>query len=74
MCYNRVGSQPCLSRLVGGSPIPGTTPHKKNKIRRLLRQGETSPAIIANKVGCGVSYVYSVKNELLQELLRSQEL
>jgi len=45
----------------------------KNKIIALLGEGETSPVIIANKVKCNVVYVYRVKNESLQELLRSQE-
>jgi hypothetical protein len=46
---------------------------KKEKIIVLLKQGETSSVIIANKVGCAVAYVGVVKNELLQELLRSQK-
>jgi hypothetical protein len=39
----------------------------------LLKEGETSSVIIANKVHCVVAHVNVVKNELLQELLRSQE-
>ena len=58
---------------IGGSPIPGRRPDMKNKIIALLGEGETSPVIIANKVKCNVVYVYRVKNESLQELLRSQE-
>jgi len=46
----------------------GTSP-KKDKIILLLKQGETSKTIIANKVGCEVYYVGVVKNEFL----RSQE-
>jgi len=38
----------------------------------LLKEGETSSVIIANKVGCAVAYANTVKNEFLQELLRSQ--
>jgi hypothetical protein len=39
---------------------------KKDKIILLLKQGETSPTIIANKVGCAVAYVRVVKNEFLR--------
>jgi hypothetical protein len=42
---------------------------KKDKIILLLKQGETSVSITANKVGCGVGWVGVVK----RELLRSQE-
>ena len=38
---------------------------KKDKIILLLKQGETSSTIIANKVGCAVAYVTVVKNEFL---------
>jgi hypothetical protein len=43
--------------------MPGNRPHKKNKIIVLLREGETSPTIVANKVGCSGSYARLVKNE-----------
>jgi len=43
----------------------GTSP-KKDKIMLLLKQGETSKTIIANKVGCEVYYVGVVKNEFLR--------
>ena len=43
----------------------GTLP-KKDKIILLLKQGETSSTIIANKVGCAVPYVRVVKNEFLR--------
>ena len=49
------------------------TSSKKDKITLLLKQGETNCAIIANKARCSTAYVNTVKNELLQELLRSQE-
>jgi len=39
----------------------------------LLKEGETSSVIIANKVKCNVVYVYRVKNELLQEWIRSHQ-
>ena len=52
--------------------MPGRKPQKRDKVIALLREGETSSVIIANKVKCNVVYVYRVKNELLQELLRSQ--
>ena len=39
---------------------------KKEKIIVLLKQGETSSVIIANKVGCAVAYVTVVKNEFLR--------
>ena len=53
--------------------MPGRKPQKKQKIIQLLREGEASSVIIANKVGCAVAYVNTVKNELLRELLRSQK-
>jgi len=53
--------------------VQRTSP-KKDKIIALLNQGETSSTIIANKVGCAVAYVSVVKNELLQELRRSEGL
>ena len=53
--------------------VQRTSP-KKDKIIALLKQGETSSTIIANKVGCAVAYVGVVKNELLQELRRSEGL
>jgi len=43
----------------------GTSP-KKDKIILLLKQGETSPTIMANKVGCEASYARLVKNEFLR--------
>ena len=43
----------------------GTSP-KKDEIILLLKQGETSNTIIANKVGCGVGWVGVVKNEFLR--------
>lgn len=46
---------------------------KKDKVIDLLKGGETSSVIIANKARCSVAYVSVVKNELLQELLRLQE-
>ena len=49
--------------------MPGRKPQKRDKIIALLREGETSSVIIANKVKCNVAYVNVVKNELL----RSQE-
>ena len=57
----------CLHQGVN-SMARGTSP-KKDKIILLLKQGETSKTIIANKVGCEVYYVGVVKNEFL----RSQE-
>jgi len=42
------------------------TPPKKDKIILLLREGETSPTIIANRVGCAVSYARLVKDEFLR--------
>jgi len=56
----------------GNSPASGTSP-KKDKIILLLKQGETSSIIIANKVGCTVGYVHVLKNALLRELLQSQK-
>ena len=47
------------------SYLPGPSP-KKDKIILLLKQGETSDTIIANKVGCGVGWVGVVKNEFLR--------
>lgn len=52
--------------------MPGRGPHKRDSIILLLKQGETSSVIIANRVGCTDAYVSVVKNQLLQELLRSQ--
>jgi hypothetical protein len=43
----------------------GTSP-KRDKIILLLKQGETSPTVIANKVGCAVSYARLVKDEFLR--------
>jgi len=50
------------------SMASGTSP-KKDKVILLLKEGETSPTIIANKVGCAVSYARLVK----EEFLRSQK-
>ena len=41
-------------------------PSKKDKIILLLKQGETSPTIIANRLGCAVGYVNVVKRESLR--------
>jgi len=41
-------------------------PSKKDKIIRLLKQGETSRTIIANKVGCDIAYISVVQNEFLR--------
>lgn len=46
--------------------MPGNKPHKKDKIILLLKQGETSPVIIANKVGAVAGYVHVVKREFLR--------
>jgi hypothetical protein len=48
----------------GKSHARRTSP-KKVKIILLLKQGETSSTIIANKVGCAAGYVMVVKNEFL---------
>ena len=42
---------------------------KKDKIKLLLKQGETISTIIANKVGCDPNYVGVVR----KEFLRAQE-
>ena len=42
------------------------TSSKKDKIIAILKQGENSASIIANKVGCAVGYVNVVKREHLQ--------
>jgi hypothetical protein len=47
--------------------MPGRRPDQKNKIIQLLREGETSSVIIANKVKSNVAYVDHVKDQLLQE-------
>lgn len=39
-------------------------PSKRDKIIVLLNQGETSSTVIANRVGCGINYVFVVKREL----------
>jgi hypothetical protein len=41
-------------------------PSKKDKIILLLKQGETSSTIIANKVGCDPNYVGVVRKEFLR--------
>jgi len=46
--------------------MPGNKPPKKDKIILLLKQGETSPIIIANKVGCDPNYARVVKREFLR--------
>ena len=66
VCYDLIAST--FGR---GCFIPGPKLHKKQKIIALLKEGETSSVIIANKARCNVAYVNAVKNELLQELLRS---
>jgi hypothetical protein len=50
----------------------GTSPNK-DKVILHLTEGETSSVIIANKVHSNTAYVNQVKNQLLQELLRSQQ-
>ena len=45
--------------------VRGKSP-KRDKIVLLLKQGETSAAIIAKKVGCGQNYVFVVKREFLR--------
>jgi hypothetical protein len=47
------------------SSMRGTSP-KKDKIILLLKRGETSPSIIANRVGCGRHYVSVVKGEFVR--------
>ena len=42
------------------------TSSKKDKIILLLKQGETSNSIIANKVGCATGHVGVVKREFLR--------
>jgi len=39
---------------------------KRDRIILLLKQGETSSTIIANKVGCEASYVCVVKSKYLR--------
>jgi len=46
--------------------MAGRRPSKKEKIIVLLKQGETSPTIIANRVGCEASYARLVQNEFLR--------
>ncbi|MBN2099054.1 MAG: hypothetical protein JW753_05595 [Dehalococcoidia bacterium] len=53
--------------------MPARKPQKRDKFIALLREGETSSVIIANKTKTSVAYVNVVKNQLLQELLRSKE-
>ena len=53
--------------------MPGRKPDKKNKIMQLLKEGETSSVIIANKAKCNVAYVSVVRNQLLEEERRSQQ-
>jgi hypothetical protein len=47
------------------SYLPGPSP-KKDRIILLLKQGETSDTIIANKVGCSTGRVGVVKREFLR--------
>jgi len=47
------------------SPMRGISP-RKDKIILLLKQGETSSTIIANRVGCAVGYVNVVKRKFLR--------
>jgi hypothetical protein len=42
------------------------TSPKKVKIIELLKQGETSRTIIANKVGCDIAYISVVQNGFLR--------
>ena len=49
--------------------MAGRRPPKKYKIILLLMEGETSPTIIAKRVGCSPHYVSVMK----QEFLRSQK-
>ena len=42
------------------------TSSKKDKIILLLKQGETSSTIIANKVGCDAAYISVVRREYLR--------
>ena len=46
--------------------MAGRRPSKKHKIILILKQGETSSTIIANRVGCAASYVNVVKRESLR--------
>jgi len=46
--------------------VAGRRPSKKHKIILILKQGETSSTIIANRVGCAASYVNVVKRESLR--------
>lgn len=39
---------------------------KRDKIIVLLKEGETSSTVIANKVGCGINYVFTVKKEFFR--------
>lgn len=47
--------------------MPGTKPQKRDRIIALLRDGETSSVIIANKARCNAAYVNAVKSELLRD-------
>jgi hypothetical protein len=46
--------------------MPSGTSPKKDQIILLLKEGETSPRFIANKVGCAASYVRLVRDEFLR--------
>jgi hypothetical protein len=50
----------------GVNSMPRKTSPKKVKIILLLKQGETSSTIIANRVGCDAAYVNVVKREFLR--------
>ena len=67
-----VGVIECRSRIYlrqGVSSVARRALSKKDKIILLLKQGETTSTIIANKVGCEVYYVGVVR----KEFLRAQE-
>jgi len=50
----------------GVPSMAGRRVSKKDKIILLLKQGETSRTIIANKVGCDIAYISVVQNEFLR--------
>jgi len=64
-----VGVIECRSRIYlrqGVSSVARRTLSKKDKIILLLKQGETSSTIIANKVDCDPNYVGVVRKEFLR--------
>jgi hypothetical protein len=64
-----VGVIECRSRIYlrqGVSSVARRTLSKKDKIILLLKQGETTSTIIANKVECEVYYVGVVRKEFLR--------